>query len=82
MADLPPPNALVFANPELLLSAMPRNKMIIMGEDNKPAITLDFDAKPPTVTIRPGMEMAEVAKLFWNKTAQLVGQPVPFPDTH
>lgn len=57
----------------------PRN-IVFMGADNKPAVTLDFDATPPTVTIRPGLSVTDAAKLFWNRTAQLVGQPDPFPD--
>jgi hypothetical protein len=55
------------------------HKIIFYGSDNQPAVTLDFDADPPTVTLRPGMTVTEAAKMFWNKSAELMGQKPPFP---
>jgi hypothetical protein len=46
--------------------------------DGKPALTLNFDANPPTIDLH-GNTPDEAARVFWNGASQLVGRQPMFP---
>ena len=56
----------------------PTRCLSIPGADGETAVTLDFDATPPTVRVDPKMTMDDAARQFWNAMARVVGAPEPF----